>query len=65
MAIRDRYDSDLMLTHSQATNVNHESKDYQEGYSDGYWQQPEKQPNNPEYMAGYNRGYNNVSLDGN
>ena len=64
MLNEDGYDSDLMLSHSDATYIGEESEDYQEGYRDGWWSQPVKQKDNPEYMAGYNRGYNNRSLDG-
>jgi len=65
MLNEDGYDSNLMLTHSQATNTNDESPDYQKGYQDGWWQQPEKQPKNEQYMLGYIRGYNNQCLDAN
>jgi hypothetical protein len=61
----DNYDFALMLTHEQSANINDQSADYQAGYRQGYWHQPEEKPENPEYMLGYNRGWNTRSLDGN
>ncbi|WP_333379168.1 hypothetical protein [Microcoleus sp. N9_B4] len=65
MLNNDKYNSDLMLTHEQATNCNDRSKDYQAGYRQGYWHQPEEEPENPDYMEGYAQGWNNRSSDGN
>ena len=63
MLNNDGFDSNLMLTHSDATDTNKESLEYQEGYRDGWWQQPEQQPESEDYMEGYRRGWNNRNLD--
>lgn len=57
--------TNLLLTHSQATNNNARSKNYQAGYRQGWWHQPAEKSESPEYMEGYYRGWNHRSLDAN
>ena len=50
--------------HSDTANTNNESEEYQKGYSDGWYHQPEKSES-PDYKKGYVHGWNNKEMDSN